>query len=687
MTSSASLSVTQQLNRLRDQLTQHNHAYYVLDAPSISDEAYDGLYKQLLDLEAQYPELVIPESPSQRVGDQPLSQFESVQHEQRLYSLEKVFSSDELSAWEGRLTKVLNKAEHDSTVKQYLYVADMKIDGLALSLLYEDGVLVQGATRGDGRTGENITQNVRTIQSIPLKLHVNEGEPLPKRLEVRAEAFMPYEQFERLNQALLADGKEPFANPRNAGAGSLRQLDSKIAASRGLDTYILGATMLDPGEYQAPESLLGLLEQLKAWGFKVNPTATPCESLDNAKAFIEAWETRRDTLPCATDGVVIKLNDLTGQAVAGHTAKHPRWAVAFKYTPEQAETTVVELNTQVGRTGAVTPVAVMEPVLISGSLVSRASLHNFDELSKKDVRPGDIVVVHKAAEIIPQILSVDTSKRPAGSTPVVAPTHCPVCGTELIQDEGEVALRCPNRLGCPAQVQSRFEHWCQRAAMDVDGVGPSVLEQLIERKLVKTPLELYRLSIEDFLSLERFAQKSAENAVQAIEASKARPLERLLFALGLRHVGLEGARTLVQAFGTLQALSEATEAQLNAVDGIGPKVSASVRDYFAEHPDIVQQLTEAGFQVASASSNLSKEVEPLPLTGQTYVITGSFEAYTRDELAEQLRARGAKVASAVSKKTTGLIAGEKAGSKLSKAQSLGVPIILQTDLSTFLDAR
>lgn len=672
-------SLLAEAEELRKTLEHHNYCYYVLDTPEISDAEYDVLYHQLVALEKEHPELVTPDSPTQRVGDLPLREFKQVNHPVRLYSLDNVFNEEELLAWENRIQKSLGIDNTDGLA----YVAELKIDGLAVTLLYEEGVLVRAATRGNGVVGEDITPNVKTIRSIPLK--TKSGVAVPKFLEIRGEIFMPTKSFLALNEARQLAGEPEFANPRNAGAGSVRQLDPKITASRHLDAYFYGATVVEGKQSDFFKTQWDAEEYLLALGFKTNPGRELCKSREAVHAFISAWSEKRRDLPVATDGAVIKLNDIGWQQELGYTAKSPRWAVAFKYPPDIVETEVLEIELSLGRTGVITPLALMRPVIVSGTTVQRASLHNFEELAKKDVRVGDTVKLHKAAEIIPEVLSVVLEKRSSNTQAVVTPDTCPVCDTPVEKVPGEVALRCPNKSGCPAQVLGKLEHWVSRQAMDIDGVGPALLEQLINKGLVTLPVDLYRLTVDDFLSLERTAQKSADNAYQAIQESKVRPLSRLINALGIRHIGKETAILLAQSFGSITALSACVDQgdleRLAAIDGIGLKVAESIVAFFTDDVNrrMLDELKVLGVDPVESSVRTHEEMQQLPFFGKTIVLTGTLPTLSREEASEMIRQNGGKVSGSVSKKTDFVLAGESAGSKLTKAQDLGVIILSEAD--------
>jgi DNA ligase (NAD+) len=683
------------------QLNHWAYEYYVLDTPTMDDAQYDALYQTVLATEAHHPAWLLPESPTQRVGDSPLDAFQSVQHPQPLLSLENVYNQAELGAWEARLLKA---GGEDALATGF--VAEMKLDGLALSLLYENGVLVRAATRGNGQQGEDVTANVKTIRSIPLKIPVNpttQTPPIPAWLEVRAEVLLPFKRFEAINAQRLANDEPLFANPRNAAAGTLRQLDAKVAAQRQLEAFCFMATDLKTLEGEQlhfadavsdtafPETLWELQNALEAWGFKVNPVRQRCATLAEAWAFIQQQEENRLALPFATDGVVIKANPLALYDVVGNTAKFPRWAVAYKYSPEEAETTLEAVEFNVGRTGAITPVALMAPVILAGTTVSRASLHNVGLLQEKGVQLRDIVLVRKAAEIIPEVMRVQVAKRPIDAEPISLPTHCPSCNTALeakLEGEKIVNLICPNTAGCPAQLQTRLEHWVGKKCLDIDGLGGATLEQLIATGLVQSPADLYRLTPEQLLPLEGFAQKSAQKTVEAIQASISQSPVRVLHALGISSVGIETATVLLETFGSINRLKEAKIEALQTVYGVGSIVAQAVVDYFAkpETQQLLADLTSVGFDF-SVQAQLLSHAENAPLLGHTYVLTGTLASMTRDEAGERLKALGAKITNSVSKNTTALIAGEGGGSKLAKAEKLGIPVLDEAALLELLASK
>jgi DNA ligase (NAD+) len=673
-----SSAVQARIEELRSLINRHNYLYYVLDQPEIEDYAYDQLYRELVQLEQAHPELITPDSPTQRVGDQPIKEFQTVEHPVRLYSLDNVFDEQELIAWEKRIERMLGCDENSVD-----YVAELKIDGLAVSLIYEDGLFVRGATRGNGVMGEDITQNLKTIRSIPMKIPVTGNVQPPTRMEVRGEVFMPKDAFLKLNQERSLKGEAEFANPRNAGAGSVRQLDPRITASRQLDASFYAATILEDGQGFRLKTHWDTLEYLAALGFKTNPGREHCKGLSEIMEFVQRWDKDRRALSFATDGVVIKVNSLNLHQELGYTAKSPRWAVAYKYVPEVQETCVLEIEFSVGRTGVITPVAIMEPVVVSGSTVQRATLHNFEELAKKDVRPGDTVRVQKAAEVIPEVIEVVLEKRPVeASEPIQPPAQCPVCQAPVIQIPGEVALRCSNPCGCPAQVLRRLEHWVSKGAMDIDGVGPALLEQLVNHGLVESPADLYRLTVADFLTLERMAEKSAENAYTAIQKSKTQPLFRLINALGIRHVGQETAILLAETYGSMRAICEATLEDITNIHGIGAKVAESLMVFLADpgNQQLLADLETLGLRMTEEKQSQRLEEGQQIFKNKTVVLTGTLPTLSRQEATEMIRKYGGKVSGSVSKKTDYVLAGEEAGSKLVKAQELGVTIIHESDL-------
>ncbi|MFT5339556.1 MAG: DNA ligase (NAD+), partial [Cyanobium sp.] len=661
---------------------------YVLDAPELEDPVYDRLYRELLELEAAHPELITPDSPTQRVGGTPAAAFSSVEHRIPLLSLDNAFSSEELEAWYGRLLKVLDR-EAGTALPM---VGELKIDGNALALSYENGLLVRAATRGDGERGEEITANVRTITSVPLRLLLPHP---PAWLEVRGEALIPDATFAAINAERVERDEAPFANPRNACAGTLRQLDPKVVAARRLDffAYTLHLPQDPP---QGPPSQWECLQWLQRAGFKVNPNAELLPDLAAVEAFFSAWDTGRRSLAYATDGVVVKLNDLRLQDAAGFTQKAPRWAIALKYAAEEAPSRLLRLACQVGRTGVVTPVAEFEPVPLAGTTVSRATLHNADRLAELDLHAGDTIVVRKAGEIIPEVVRVLGELRPAGATRLALPNLCPECGSELVREEGEAATRCVNS-SCPAILRGALRHWVSKGGLDVDGLGAKLIEQLVEKGLVGSIADLYRLDGALLASLERMGAKSAENLVTALAASRAQPWHRQLYGLGIHHVGEVSAKALAAAFpsaaelATAAATAAATPPSITAVFGIGAEIAQSLQQWFATPANrlLLEQLAGLGFSLAAGpgerAASAAAAGQQAPLAGQTFVLTGSLPSLSRSAAQALIEAAGGKVSSSVSKKTSYVVAGEEAGSKLSKAEGLGVAVLDEAGLRALLE--
>ncbi|MGJ5645209.1 NAD-dependent DNA ligase LigA [Latilactobacillus curvatus] len=654
---------------LRQTLAEYSEAYYTKDAPVVEDHVYDELYRDLETLEAAFPIIVTNDSPTQKVGDQVLPGFKKVTHEVPMLSMGDVFSEEELATFDNRLQKNVEHAIE--------YNVELKIDGLAIDLIYEKGQFVRGATRGNGTIGEDITQNLKTIKAIPQTL------TKPVSIEVRGECYMPKASFAALNEKREAEGQPPFANPRNAAAGSLRQLDAKIAAERNLSAFMYTIVTFDDVQATTQHEVLEVLAEL---GFKVNPTAEVCHNMTEVKTFIERYQATRDDLEYGIDGVVLKVNDLALQRQLGNTVKVPRWEIAYKFPPEEAATIVRDIEWTIGRTGVVTPTAVMDPVQLAGTTVARASLHNADMLRDKDVRLLDTVLLHKAGDIIPEISQVVLAKRPADSQPYVIPTECPSCGHELVHLDEEVALRCINPM-CPAQVKEQLTHFASRNAMNIDGLGPRIIAQLLDQGLVHDVADLYRLTADQLAQLDKFKEKSINNLLNAIEASRQNSLERLLFGLGIRHVGAKAARLLAEHFLTMEALLGSDQEEIMSVDTIGETIADSLATYFAD--DQVQTLIRelAEVQVNLTYTGVTKaqaENSDSYFNGKTVVLTGKLSQYTRGELKQQLEDNGAKVTGSVSKKTDILIAGEDAGSKLTKAQALEIPIINEADLDSYL---
>ncbi|ATI45915.1 MULTISPECIES: NAD-dependent DNA ligase LigA [Vibrio] len=662
-------SVHQRLEELKESLHYHAVRYYVEDNPEIPDAEYDRLMRELLEIEAQHPDLVTVDSPSQRVGGKPLSEFSQVTHEVPMLSLDNAFDDSELDSFHKRAQDRIG----GESIKQYC--CEPKLDGLAVSLLYENGILVQAATRGDGTTGENITENVRTINAIPLKLR---GDDWPARLEVRGEVFMPKAGFEKLNELARQKGEKVFVNPRNAAAGSLRQLDSRITASRPLSFYAYSVGVVQGADLAASHYERFL--QIKSWGLPMCPETKRVDSLADVKTYYQDILQRRDALPYEIDGVVIKIDDIAVQERLGFVARAPRWAIAYKFPAQEEITTLNEVEFQVGRTGAITPVAKLEPVFVGGVTVSNATLHNADEIERLQVKIGDQVVIRRAGDVIPQVVSVIKERRPETARDIIFPTQCPVCGSHVERIEGEAVTRCTGGLVCQAQRKQALKHFVSRKALDVDGLGDKVIEQLVDREMVETPADLFKLSAGVLTVLERMGPKSAQNIVNALEKSKLTTLPRFLYSLGIREVGEATAANLAQHFKSLEAIQAATEEQLIAVQDIGVVVAKHITTFFEEEQNqaVVQDLLVQGIHWPEVSA--PEQGAALPLEGKTVVLTGTLSQLGRTEAKEALQSLGAKVTGSVSKKTDILFAGENAGSKLTKAQELGIEIKTEQDL-------
>lgn len=646
------------MKRLRRELVQAGYEYYVLDAPVMSDYDYDHKLRQLEELEAKYPEMVTPDSPTQRVGGAALDAFEQVRHTVPLESLQDVFDFDEVKAFDQRVRAVVPDA---------VYTVEPKVDGLSVALEYVDGIFVRGATRGDGQVGEDVTENLRTIRSIPMRL----PQAVSGRLIVRGEAYMPKKVFHALNEQREQRGESLFANPRNAAAGSLRQLDPKVAAARKLDIAVFNIQLAEGEHFTTHEETL---EYLRSQNFKVIPYRL-CEDIDAVTAHIAAIGENRENYPFDIDGAVVKVNSLANREILGSTAKFPRWAAAYKYPPEEKATKLLDIAVQVGRTGVLTPKAVLEPVHLAGTTVTYATLHNQDFITERDIRIGDTVMVRKAGEIIPEVLSVVIDKRPEGTIPYLLPAYCPECGAAVARDEDGAHIRCTGA-ECPAQLLRNLAHFASRDAMDIEGLGIAVVENLVKAGLVKTPGDLYFLKEEDLAELEHMGKKSARNLLAAIEKSKGQDLSRLLFSFGIRQIGQKAGKILASRFGTIDALLEATPEQLTAVEDIGAITAKNVVDWFADPQSrhLIQRLKEAGVNMTAAQQGDDQR-----FTGKTFVLTGSLERFTRSEATEMIEARGGKASGSVSKKTSYVVAGEAAGSKLRKAQELGIPVLTEEE--------
>ncbi len=663
---------------LRALLDQHNHAYYVLDAPIVTDDEYDALMRELQDLEARHPELISSDSPTQRVGASPSATFSAVTHKVSMLSLGNAFEDDEVVAFDRRLTDTLRQAGMVEPDRQVEYFCELKLDGLAINLRYEKGWLVQAATRGDGQTGEDVTANVRTIQSIPLRLK----EGAPDVLEVRGEVFMNHVDFDQLNQAQAQRGDKVFVNPRNAAAGSLRQLDAKVTARRPLRFFAYGWGEVSQ---DLPDTHREILDWFALLGLPVNVSEHDCaQGASGLLAFYRAVGAKRDALPYDIDGVVYKVNSLAAQKVLGFVARAPRFALAHKFPAQQATTTLLDIQLQVGRTGAITPVARLEPVFVGGVTVTNATLHNEDEILRKDVRVGDTVIVRRAGDVIPEVLGPVLERRPESAQRFVMVNACPVCGSAIERPEGEAIARCTGGLFCQAQRKQSLIHAVGRRALDIDGLGDKLIEQLVDRGRVKTMADLFTLTTAELEGLDRMGQKSAQNLVQAINAARNPSLARFIFALGIRHVGETTARDLALHFGSVQSIMTANESELLEVADVGPVVATSIRHFFAEphNCDVVTDLLANGVVPQTLTAVASGQ-----LTGKTFVLTGTLPTWTREQATQAILAAGAKVTGSVSKKTSYVVAGEEAGSKLEKAKQLGVTILDESALKAILGAE
>ncbi|MBK0693265.1 NAD-dependent DNA ligase LigA [Klebsiella oxytoca] len=664
----------QKLTELRTTLRHHEYLYHVMDTPEIPDAEYDRLMRELRELEAQHPELITPDSPTQRVGAAPLASFSQIRHEVPMLSLDNVFDEESFLAFNKRVQDRLKNSD-DLT-----YCCELKLDGLAVSILYENGLLVQAATRGDGTTGEDITSNVRTIRAIPLKLR---GDNIPQRLEVRGEVFLPQAGFEKINEEARRTGGKVFANPRNAAAGSLRQLDPRITAKRPLTFFCYGVGVLEGGELPASHS--ARLQQFKFWGLPVSERVKLCHTPEEVLTYYRKVEEDRPNLGFDIDGVVIKVDSLALQEQLGFVARAPRWAVAFKFPAQEQMTFVRDVEFQVGRTGAITPVARLEPVHVAGVLVSNATLHNADEIERLGLRIGDKVVIRRAGDVIPQVVNVVLSERPEETQEIVFPTHCPVCHSDVERVEGEVVTRCTGGLICGAQRKESLKHFVSRRALDVDGMGDKIIDQLVEKEYVHTPADLFQLTPGKLTGLDRMGPKSAQNIVDALDKSKETTFARFLYALGIREVGEATAAGLAAHFGTIEALEQASIDDLQKVPDVGIVVATHVRNFFAEESnrEVIAQLRKEGVRWPAPVVVNAEEIDS-PFAGKTIVLTGSLSQLSRDDAKAQLVALGAKVAGSVSKKTDLVIAGEAAGSKLAKAQELGIAVIDEDEMLRLL---
>ena len=672
----ASKAAIDELESLQQQIRHHNYRYHVLDDPEVPDAEYDRLMRQLQAIESKYPELITEDSPTQRVGDTPISAFGTVQHQVPMLSLDNAFEPDELREFHRRVT---DRLELEEGADQLRYAAEPKLDGAAVSLLYENGQLVRGATRGDGTSGEDITHNVRTIDAIPLRLI---GEDFPPTLEVRGEVFMPKAGFEAYNKKAEQAGEKTFVNPRNAAAGSLRQLDPKLTAERPLDMYVYSVGRIDGGEL--PETHSEVIRRLQGWGLKTCPESAVVQGVEGCLAYYEALGTKRDSLPYEIDGVVYKVDNLLQQRELGFVSRAPRWAIAHKFPAQEELTTVEGVEFQVGRTGAVTPVARLQPVFVGGVTVSNATLHNIDELHRKDVRVGDTVTIRRAGDVIPEVVGVIESRRPKGTSAVQLPKQCPVCGSAVIRESDEAVARCSGGLYCSAQRAEALKHFVSRKAMDIEGLGSKIIEQLVAADRIKTPADIFQLKKDELAEMERMGEKSAENLVNSIEDSRSTTLERFLYALGIREVGEATASALASYFGKLDVIQRATEEELVEVPDVGPIVASRIRSFFDEghNRDVIRALRDFG--VHWEESEPQQSPSEGGLSGKTFVLTGTLPTMTRDEAKQKIQALGGKVTGSVSKKTNYVVYGDKAGSKLAKAQDLGVETIDEAGLTVLL---
>ena len=653
------MEIQERIEFLKDEINKSNYKYYVEDNPYLSDFEYDQMFAELKELENKYPVFKTPDSPTQRVGSVSEKFFQHT-HKYRLYSLDNTYNEEELKRWYERVCKEYNK--------ELELVCELKIDGLAIALTYNEGLFTLGVTRGDGVTGEEITQNLKTIKAIPLKLFE------PKSLEVRGEIYMPKSSFEKLNEEALASGDKVFANPRNAASGSLRQLDSSITAKRDLSMFAYTGIFENSEDKQIKTHYDGMM-YLKKLGFKVNPNIRLVKNIQGAIDYCKEWATKRFDLDYATDGVVIKVNDFAIQKDLGYTSRAPKWATAFKFPPEEVSTKLLDIELNTGKTGIITPVAILEPVQLAGSTVARASLHNFDEIRRLDIRIGDTVLVKKAAEIIPKVVKVMDTAIHKSLPEYQIPDKCPACGGPLIEKEGEVGLYCENP-NCSRLMCAKIEYWVSKEAMDIDYIGPSVIQQLYDKKFISNPVDLYRLTMQDFMQLDLVKEKSASNMYTSVQNSKSRPLNKLLTALGIRHVGKETAEILAGEFGSIDALGKATLEELSMIEGIGDIIAKSIYDYFRDENNLkmLEDLKQLGLNPSSAPKAKSDI-----LAGKTFVLTGTLQNMTRDEASSVIKSHGGKTSSSVSKKTSYVLAGENAGSKLDKAKDLGVIILTEDD--------
>ncbi|MBW2092438.1 MAG: NAD-dependent DNA ligase LigA [Deltaproteobacteria bacterium] len=667
--------IKHKIEALRQEINRHNHLYYQEDAPEITDAEYDRLFNELKELEAAYPEFITPDSPTQRVGAEPVEKFMPVEHPVPMLSLDNGFNPEDVLEFDNRIKRFFNSSEDIS------YIVEPKIDGVAVALVYENGRMVSASTRGNGYVGEDITGNIKTILTVPLTLTVNEEKPFPDRLDVRGEVYMPLEDFARLNQKQKKKGLPLFANPRNAAAGSLRQLDPRITATRPLNIFCYGVAR---PELLGVATQLELLKLLTSWGLRAyNPENAVCESIREVLEFYDRLEKRRHELPYEVDGLVIKVNDISLQNRLGATTRSPRWALAFKFPPEMEKTVINAIEVQVGRTGALTPVAHMEPVQVGGVMVSRATLHNEDEVRRKDVRVGDTVIIQRAGDVIPEVVRVIKEERPEGTSPFSMPESCPVCGSEVVRLPGEAVHRCINA-SCPAQIKQHLFHFASKDALDIDGLGSKLINMLVDRGMVNDPADLYSLTLEQLAGLPRMAEKSARNLLEALEGSKETTLERFIFALGIRHVGSHLARILAENYGSLEALMAAKTEDLEAIYEIGPEVAQSIVSFMANprNQELIRRLISPEININPRPP--VKTDTGSVLSGKSLVLTGALKTMTREEAKARIQSVGGRVAGSVSKKTDYVVAGENPGKKITQAAELNIEILSEEEFLNLL---
>lgn len=664
--------ILKKIEELREKIRYHNYRYYVLDDPTVSDAEYDQLMRNLVELEEKHPRYLNPYSPTQRVGIEPVSQFTSVKHITPMLSLANAFSTDELRAFDQRIKKLFPQGKLE-------YVVELKIDGLAVALVYENSVLVRGATRGDGETGEEITSNLKTIKTIPLKLF---GEAILPHFEVYGEVYMKRSDFKKLNEERIKKGESLFANPRNAAAGSARQLDPRITAQRHLDTFIYRATFPEGNNFNTHIEILNYLKKI---GFKVNPHLKLCHDIEETINYCQEWIEKKEKLDYEIDGLVVKVNSLKLREELGSTTRSPRWAIAYKFPAQQLSTKVQDIVVQVGRTGTLTPVAILDPVRISGSVVQRATLHNEDEIRRKDIRIGDTVLIQKAGEVIPEVVKVIKEKRTGKEREFMMPAQCPVCGAKVFRLEGEVASRC-NSLTCSAQIKERIKHFASRDAMDIEGLGSAITDQLVEKSLIKDISDLYFLKREDLLSMERFAAKSVDNLLAAIEKSKKRSLANLIYGLGIRYVGVHTSEVITRYYSSLNKFKKAKIEELIEINEIGPKIAESIIFFFKEKENlaIMERLRNAGLNFGQEEEKIKKDQKTRILAGKQFVLTGTLEDFTRSQAKEIIIKLGGRVTDSVSKKTDYVVAGVEPGSKYVRAKKLGVSIITEEEFKKII---